>query len=158
MAGVGDAELLETATSANLDDEHGAPIGSFLVMNPLLCLKSRMYNVAYLPGYQTEHARRQLSAAIICTKQFAIDELTSDPRKVLRYNEALFRSARYSAGVEVFVRHDIDILEAIVDAPGLPAKFYTERLPQARAAVERARAKGFAAMDRARALAERRRS
>lgn len=158
VAGVDDAELIETAASATLDDEHGVPIASFLVMNPLLCLKSRVHNVAYLPGYQTEHAKNQLQAAIVCAKQFATDQLASEPRKTLTCNEVFFDIARYGAGVEVFALHGIDVLEALVDAPGMPEKFYIERLPRARAAVERARAKRFAALDRAKVWAERRRS
>ncbi|HEU4729667.1 MAG TPA: hypothetical protein VFT22_17350 [Kofleriaceae bacterium] len=67
-----------------------------------------------------------------------------------------FEIARYGAGVEVFTRFQIDVLEAVVDAPGMPEKFYTERLPRARAAVERARAKSLAVMERTRVWAERR--
>jgi hypothetical protein len=158
VAGVGDAELVETAALATIDDDHGAPIASFLVMNPVLCLKSRAHNVAYLPGYQTEHAKNQLRAAIICAKQFAFDQLASEPRKTRDCNEAFFDIAQYGAGVEVFAVHGIDVLEALVDAPGMPERFYTDRLPRARAAVERARAKRFAALERSRAWAERHRS
>jgi hypothetical protein len=103
-------------------------------------------------------AKNQLRAAIICAKQFAVERLSSDPLETLAYNEAFIKIARYGAGVEVFAHHGIDVLEAIVEAPGLPEKFYSERLPRARAAVERARAKRLAALDRARAWAERRRS
>jgi hypothetical protein len=87
-----------------------------------------------------------------------IDQLASDPFETLKCNEEFFDIAQYRAGVEVFTRYQIDVLEALVDAPGLPEKFYSERLPRARAAVERARAKGFAAMARAKASAERHRS
>ncbi|HEX7842269.1 MAG TPA: hypothetical protein VF469_32580 [Kofleriaceae bacterium] len=189
VAGLDDAAIVDTAIKATIDDEHGAQIASFLVVHPVLCLKSRAHNVAYLGGYQTERAKNQLRAAIICArpaggcrrggrsgrgrgrrrarsatgrsaraapKQFALERLSSDPRETLAYNEAFFKIARYGAGVEVFALHAIDVLAAIVDAPGMPEKFYSERLPRARAAVERARAKRFAALDRARARAERR--
>jgi protein-disulfide isomerase-like protein with CxxC motif len=63
-----------------------------------------------------------------------------------------FKIAQYGPGVEVFTRYQIDVLEAVVDAPGLPEKFYSERLPRARAAVERARAKNFAVMARAKGM------
>jgi hypothetical protein len=151
VAGLDDADLVETAVPATVDDEHGIPIASFLVLNPVLCLRSRAYNVAYLPGYQTEHARSQLRAAIICARQFASDLLASDPAEALACNEVFFDIARYGAGVEVFVLHQIDVLAALVVDPGLPEKFYTERLPRARAAVERARAKRLAALERGRA-------
>jgi hypothetical protein len=158
VAGLDDAEVLHTAASATIDDEQGVPIAKFLVMNPMLCLKSRAHNVAYLDGYQTPHAKNQLRAAIICARQFAVDQLASAPVTTLKCNEVFFEIARYGAGVEVFTRYQIDVLEAVVDAPGLPDKFYSERLPRARAAVERARAKSFAAMERARAWAERNRN
>jgi hypothetical protein len=158
VAGLADADIVETAVRGTIDDEHGAPSASFLVVHPVLCLKSRAYNVAYLPGYQTEHARNQLRAAIICAKQFAADRLSSAPDETLACNEAVIKVARYGAGPEVFAVHQIDVLEALVVAPGLPEKFYSERLPRARAAVERARAKRFAALERSRAHAERRRA
>jgi hypothetical protein len=158
VAGLADAEVIETAAPAMLDDEQGAPIASFLVMNPVLCLKSRAYNVAHLPGYQTTHAKNQLRAAILCAKQFATDLLASDPRETLACNEVFLDLARYGAGIEAFAAHGIDVLEALVLAPGMPEKFYSQRLPRARAAIERARARRFAALDRARVVAERRRS
>lgn len=157
VAGLDNDEVLDTAASATIDDEQGAPIASFLVMNPMLCLRSRAHNVARLDGYQTPHAKNQLRAAIICAKQFAIDQLPSDPVATLKCNEVFVKIAQYGAGVEVFTRYQIDVLEAVVDAPGLPEKFYSERLPRARAAVERARAKSLAAMARAKAWAERHR-
>jgi hypothetical protein len=158
VAGVDDAQILDTAASATVDDEHGIPIATFLVMNPMLSLQSRAHNVAYLDGYQTAHARNQLRAAIICAKQFAIDQLASDPFATLKCNEEIFDIAQYRAGVEVFTRYQIDVLEALVEAPGLPEKFYSERLPRARANVERARAKRFAAHERAKQISERHRS
>jgi hypothetical protein len=124
----------------------------------MLCLKSRAHNVAYLTGYQTPHAQRQLRAAIVCARQFILDRLASDPFTALKCNEALLDIAQYRAGVEVFTRYQIDVLDALVDDPGMPEKFYSERLPRARAAVERARAKNFAANERAKAWAERHRS
>ena len=90
--------------------------------------------------------------------QFSLDQLAADPFATLKCNEELFDIARYRAGVEVFTRYEIDVLEALVEAPGMPEKFYSERLPRARAAVERARARWFAANARARARAERHRS
>jgi hypothetical protein len=158
VAGLDDADIVDTAVRGTIEDEHGAPSASFLVVHPVLCLKSRAYNVAYLPGYQTTHAENQLRAAIICAEQFAVDRLSSAPDETLACNEAVIKIARYGAGVEVFALRQIDVLAALVVDPGLPEKFYTERLPRARAAVERARAKRFAALERARAWAERRRS
>jgi hypothetical protein len=100
----------------------------------------------------------QRRASIVCAREFAVDQLASDPDEALACNEIILDIARYRAGVEVFVQHGIDVLDAVVDARGLPEKFYSERLPRRRAAVERARAKRFAAIARARVLAERRRS
>lgn len=159
VAGLDDAKnIVDTAVRGTIHDEHGAQIASFLVVHPVLCLKSRAHNVAYLGGYQTEHAKSQLRAAVICAKQFAIERLSLDPAETLACNEAFIKIAQYGAGVEVFTRYQIDVLEALVDAPGMPEKFYTERLPRARAAVDRARAKRFATIERTQAWAQRDRS
>ncbi|HEU4729666.1 MAG TPA: hypothetical protein VFT22_17345 [Kofleriaceae bacterium] len=46
VAGVDGAEVVDTAASATISDADGTPIASFLVMNPLLSLRSRVHNVA----------------------------------------------------------------------------------------------------------------
>lgn len=148
LGGVAGLKKIQTV-SADVLDGNGKPIASFEVMDPVMCLLSRAHNVIYLPGYQTTHAKNQLRAAIHCAKQFAREFLDSRPRTTLRINERIFRLAMYRAGPLVSARYGIDVMEAVVDEHGLPNKFYTERLPRVRAAVERARSKARAAEARA---------
>jgi hypothetical protein len=122
-------------------DERAAAIATMHVMDPISCLKARAYNVVHLPGYQDEHALGQLRAAILCAKEFIRDLLREDPHQALKANEYVFEIASYDPGPVVFVRYGIDVLEAVVDDPGLPEKFYTERWPRVREQAGRARAK-----------------
>ncbi|CAN5917679.1 hypothetical protein BH11MYX2_BH11MYX2_04540 [soil metagenome] len=139
VAGVRDSYY--ESIEAEIVDERAATVATLHVMDPLTCLKARAHNVAHLPGYQGEHALGQLRAAIACAKEFGRDLLAQDPRAALKSNEHVFDIAEYDPGPVVFVRYGIDVLEAVVDDPGLPAKFYSERLPRVRALVERARAR-----------------
>lgn len=146
VAGV--ENTLETSVGAEVLDEEGRPVTSFRVMHPVLCLLSRAHNVAYLPGYNTEHAKNQLRAAIICARQFIKDMLPHDARAALNFNKKLLKEAGYGASLVVHVRHDLDVLDAVVTDAGLPAKFYTEHLPRARTFINGRRAKARAAEDR----------
>ncbi|HVK83604.1 MAG TPA: hypothetical protein VM513_05825 [Kofleriaceae bacterium] len=139
VAGV--RETYYDSIAATIVDEHAAPIATVRVMDPISCLKARAYNVVHLPGYQNEHALGQLRAAILCAKEFVRDLLQQDPREALKANEHVFEIASYDPGPAVFVHYGIDVLEAVVDDPGLPEKFYTERWPRVRDQVDRARAK-----------------
>lgn len=139
VAGV--REAYYDSIEATILDEHGAPVAIMHVMDPISCLKARAYNVVHLPGYQGEHALGQLRAAILCAKEFARDLLRQDPREALKANEYVFEIATYDPGPMVFARYGIDVLEAVVDDPGLPEKFYSERWPRVRDQVSRARAK-----------------
>jgi hypothetical protein len=143
LAGI--PETYYESIEATIVDEHDAPVATLRVMDPISCLKSRGHNVAYLPGYQDEHARNQLRAAILCAKEFGRDLLEQDPFAALKSNEHVFDIARYGAGPLVYVRYGIDVLGAVVDDPGMPEKFYSERLPRVRANVTRAREKQRAA-------------
>jgi len=155
VAGVDAHDTHDSSIGATILDERGDPISTFRVMHPILCLKSRAHNVAFLPGYQGAHALNQLRAAILCAKEFSREMLESDPFATLKFNEQVFDIAQYGAGVVVHVRHGIDVFDAVVMDEGMPEKFYSERLPRVRAAVERAREKGRAAAERSRIAKER---
>ncbi|MCA9675609.1 MAG: hypothetical protein KC464_11280 [Myxococcales bacterium] len=139
LAGI--PETYYESLDANILDANDATVAILRVMDPISCLKSRAHNVAYLPGYQTEHALNQLRAAILCAREFGRDLLAEDPFEALKCNEHVFGIARYGAGPFVYVRYGIDVLGAVVDDAGMPDAFYTERLPRVRANVERAREK-----------------
>jgi hypothetical protein len=131
-------ETLETSVGAQILDEEGHPTGaSFRVMHAVLCLESRAFNVANLPGYDGQHAVEQLRAAIACAHEFLVDLMTQNGgvRSVLKLNERIFGLAAYRAGLEVFVRHGIDVFEAVLLDDALPEKFRTVRYSQMRAFV-----------------------
>ena len=119
-AGVDHDETLETSIRADILDVDGkAVVATFRVMHPMLSLESRAYNVARLPGYQSPHAQNQLRAAIECVREFSRDRLDEDPLETLKLNEDVFCLARWGAGPLVFARFGIDVLGAVVDAPGI---------------------------------------
>jgi hypothetical protein len=139
VAGCDSDEIYETAIPVELTPPTGAAV-TFRVMHPRLVLRSRAYNVAYIPGYATPHSLNQLRAAIPCARAFALEAFATAPRKTLTYNNDIFRLASYRAGPLVFVRHGIDVLEALAMSDTLPASFFSERLPRGRAFVDRRRA------------------
>lgn len=151
VAGLKDKEV--GGLPATVLDANGQPSVTFLVLDPVSCLRSRAYNVARLPGYQTPHALMQLRAAVYCVKEYGRDLLSQGKVKATNaINGAVFSLARYGVGVEVFVDHGIDVLNALIVDPGLPDKFYSHRLPYARAAVTRARDKAQKGKTRGEAL------
>lgn len=156
LAGI--PETYYESIEATIVDDADKPVATLRVMDPISCLKGRAHNVAYLPGYQNDHARNQLRAAILVAKEFCRDLLREDPFAALKCNEHVFDIARYGAGPFVFVRYGIDVLAAVVNDPGMPDKFYSERLPRVRANVERAREKLRAADARAEAVRANRQS
>lgn len=142
VAGV--KKTVETSIGAEVLDGVGRPIAAFRVMHPVLCLFSRAHNVAYLPGYNTAHARNQLRAAIICARQFIRDMVQDDKKAAHNFNKKLLREAGYGAPLVVHVRYGIDVLEAVVTDEGLPERFYSEHLPRALTFIERRREKARA--------------
>jgi hypothetical protein len=155
VAGVDDNKLFETSILATILDENGQPAGSFRVMHPEQCLRSRLYNVAHL-GYVHAQGLNQLRAAILCAREFAREHQTT-AKDLLQFNERIIRIARWGDGVRVYVRHGIDVMAAVIDDGTLPERFRALRLPFAKAAVERARRKARAAEARAAALQSTRR-
>jgi len=138
---------------AHVLDSNGTSIATFMVLDPMSCLRSRAHNVARLPGYQTPHALKQLRAAIICVREYGCDLLSQGNANATNaVNEAVFSLARYGVGVEVFVKHNIDVLDALTTEPGLSAKFYSLRIPYATEAVMRARQKALAGKAHAEAI------
>jgi len=143
VAGVDENTLFATSILATVLDEDGQPAGSFRVMHPDQCLRSRLYNVANL-GYGHAHGLNQLRAAILCAREFSREHHVA-PRDLLKFNEQIIRMACWGDGVRVYIRHGIDLMTAVIDADSLPERFRTLRLPLAKAAVERARQKARAA-------------
>lgn len=142
VAGVNDDRLKNMAIPAELENEDGSMSGIELrVMHPLLCLKSRTYNVINLPGYQTPHALKQFRASVFCMREFLIDMLNDGyVREVLELHEQIFWHAWTKDGIKAAHLGGAEPFSAIVLDPRLPEKFRTVRYPQMKALLEKRRA------------------
>ncbi|MFO0589009.1 MAG: hypothetical protein U0441_15775 [Polyangiaceae bacterium] len=129
-----DAEdVLKTSLPVEVLDEGGLPTGArFRVMHPERCLESRVYNIGGLPGYDSPRALAQATAAILCTREFQKDLLSSGHiRPVLTIAERVFRLCHDNLhGRSAFERHGIDPFSAIFTDVRLPAEFNEVRYPQ----------------------------
>ena len=121
-----------------LTDE-GGEHPHFLVMHPERCFESRVHNTMELPGYDDDHALRQLRASLLCVKEFLRDLLDTygAVNDVRRLNERIFRFAtKNRSGREVFFKHGVDPFEAVLVDARLPELFRTTRYPQMRQIVD----------------------
>jgi hypothetical protein len=139
--GLDAAEVHATTLPVEILDDGGAVTGvSFYVMHPVLCMESRVHNVAGLAWpYDTERGRKQLRASILFAREFMRDvldcriEAETPVRTVMKLNERIFRfSTRDHHAKEVYRSRDVDPAAAIVDDARFPAAFRDTRLPQMR--------------------------
>ncbi len=140
--GLGASEVRATAIAVDILDDIGKTTGvRFHVMHPVLCMESRVHNVAGLPdAYDTERGRTQLRASIVCAHEFMRDVLDGgfefdDPqRTVLKLNERVFRFCmRDRDAQELYRRHpEIDPARGILDDGRLPRAFHEKRVVQMR--------------------------
>jgi hypothetical protein len=156
-AGLDYKETVETAFRAEiLDADSESVVAAFHVMHPVLSLKSRAYNVARLDGYQTEHARKQLRAAVLCAREYVRDLADAGHVKAAsRASERIFRLARYKAGPEVFARYRINVFDAVLLHPSFPPAFGEKRYPQMAQQVAWAQARAVKAEQRLAAFRQR---
>lgn len=127
---------------------------SFYVMHPFHVLQSRVCN-AGLPSKRSDLSWHQLRAAIDCARAFHIalldlatdDELEATIRRVLNYNERVFRLATKNRQARHEVAdHGIEVFDAaVLEDPRLPRLFMDRRLPQMRAALAEIRRRDRAA-------------
>jgi hypothetical protein len=125
------------------------------IINPILCLKSRINNVfaTYKPDKVLEKHRVAL-AVRICVKFlddmidlayeiYPADKAHAEQKKaVFRYIEQVFEAARAITGCDLFIRDNIDIMPAInAHNPLFGDEFLAKRLPAAREQVMKARVK-----------------
>jgi hypothetical protein len=139
--GVNGREVMDTAVPITIAD-NGAEL---LVMAPVLCLQSRVYNVMTL-GRDSELSLGQLRASIACTRAYShelLDALPGDegPKEVLAINERIAKQAQENPDwIGLPLRHaGIDPFEAVLLDPRLPHGFHDRRYPQLKAAVETSR-------------------
>jgi hypothetical protein len=113
------------------------------VMHPVHCMQSRVKNVMRLSGYRNEHAYRQLRASVLCVRGFLLELLDGgNVKAVLKWNQRIYRFAALDQdGRDVFAKHGVDPLAAVVTDPRLPAKFNEESYARMRADVQRRRAR-----------------
>lgn len=139
--GVDGREVIETAVPITIR-ETGAEL---LVMAPVLCLQSRVYNVMSLQRGEPL-SLDQLRASIACTRAYSRELLDALPgrdgiKEVLAINERIARMAhREGDWVGLPSRHSgIDPFDAVLLDPRLPAGFRDRRHPQLKAIVDKAR-------------------
>lgn len=155
-AGLDADEVERTSFPAQILQD-GVAAATFRVLHPVLSLRSRVHNVAYLSGYQTAHALNQLRAAISCAREYVREALDQgEVRVALNASEMNYGTALYRGGADVFVRHDIDAFDAVVIDARLPAKFNSERYPRMLANVQRSYKSAADAVQRGRDLEARR--
>lgn len=121
--------VLQRAQEFEILDDEGKGTGqTFLVMNPVHMLRSRVANVAALPQGDTPHGLAQLRAAIACCRGFVRTVLQEHgSRATLRLNEEIFGIAKSMHGITVFKKHGIDPFESVVADTRLPERFRSIR-------------------------------
>jgi hypothetical protein len=139
--GVDGREVIETVVPITIA-ETGAEL---LVMTPVLCLQSRVYNVMTL-NRDSALSLDQLRASIACTRAYSRELLSNLPsgdgsKEVLAINERVARLAhKESDWIALPSRHPgIDPFSAVLLDPRLPTGFHEHRYPQLEAIVAKAR-------------------
>lgn len=108
------------------------------VMNPLLCLESRLYNVLKLPEhYNNPVGLKQARLSILCGREFLLDMLTAGAdQKVLHANKRIFQLARDNA--RRLASLDLHPFHAVISDPRLPAAFNELNYPRMKRTIEQA--------------------
>ncbi len=127
-------EVYRMAVPVRVLDGRGRPTSvTFLVMQPVLVMESRVHNTMGLPGYRTPHSLQQLSASVACAGEYLRGLLDAgEVRAVLRLNERIFTFClKDRDGRLVHAKHGVDPFDAVVaDDDRLPARFRETRYPQ----------------------------
>ncbi len=112
---------------------------SLKCMHPFDCLKSRVHNVALIPGKDTELGIEQCRTAVRVVRRM-LDEnclVWSRQRNIaLKMAEAVIDLALHPHSLEARLRYDVDVMAAI-NPDSFCSKFRSTRWPQANAYVER---------------------
>jgi hypothetical protein len=139
LIGLDMSEVIKTSVPFEYTTERGAPLG-FRVMHPVLMLESRVHNILRFEKYRTPHGLRQLGASVLCAHEYLNDMVATDPRRVLNWNERIFRFRTRRHGRSIASDYQIDVFDAVLNDARLPAKFVERRYPQMVEAVDRLRA------------------
>jgi len=119
--------------------------GQFYVMDPVACMKSRVYNVVQIPGkYDNAHGVRQLRASIQVVPlfcQWVIREGGDDAaRTVLAMYKAVYKFTVGQHAKKLWKSHSIDTFDSVQLLDGLPQDFQIEAYPRWKEKVDAGRA------------------
>lgn len=115
----------------------------FPLINPVLCLKSRLEN--FFSNYKSDKVKElyRVDIALRCCKSYINESLDFGwNKRSSRHIETIIDLALSQKGCEIFVKNNIDILCAIdMDNPNLKKEFIEKRLPGAVKKIETQRNK-----------------
>jgi hypothetical protein len=143
--GLAAREVYRMAVPVRVLDKRGRPTSlSFLVMQPVLVMESRVHNTMGLPGYRSAHSLQQLRASVACARQYLLGLLDAgEVRAVLKLSERIFTFClKDRDGREVDAEHGVDPFAAVLaNDDRLPARFRETRYPQMQRELAARRAK-----------------
>ncbi len=122
--GVSHRDVIKTAVTV---EWHGLRLS---VMHPLLCLQSRLANLAF-PNYRNNHSFGQLEACVhIVNQQIAAELKQDNQRTALNIAEVVADLAIEDTAKEVYLERGIDVLRAIPYELFPSRDFKEKRWPQ----------------------------
>lgn len=108
------------------------------VINPVLCLKSRMHN--FNAQYKADKVKElyRVDIALRCSKSYINEELDNGwSKNTSRLIENIIEMSNSIAGCDMFIKHGVDLMQAIdLTHPNINEKFLTFRYPKALAEIE----------------------
>lgn len=124
LIGLSDDEIESTATSVEF--QHNV----LNVLHPLLCLKSKVNNLAVLIGKRTPEGIEQVRLSIEIVSAYLNELLAKDQRAAIKICEHLFRLALRESALFVNYQYNLDVIDAIpIDQFNVP-EFIQTRVPQ----------------------------
>jgi hypothetical protein len=141
VLGIDRAELVETAVRFVRNGR------TLHVMHPVKLLRSRIVNVASLPGHDDPQHIAQAKLSILVAKEWLADRSREDARAALLEIEEVFRFSKTLASKRAFRTVGLDPFDAVFPFPGLPRAFVEKRYPQMRRKIQTLRAKTKSASD-----------
>ena len=104
------------------------------VLHPLLCLESKIYNLAAHPGKRGEAGIGQALSSVLSARRFVAGmEESGERRAALSACERVARLSLREAALFAYARYGIDVLEALPTDIFPDGPFMSIRLPQIRA-------------------------
>jgi len=128
--GLKDRAVETSAVPVDIEAEAREPVRAS-ILNPVLCVESRVANVVGLPGlYDNDHGLKQLRASIIACRHFIEELAQHDCRRALKHVESLFRVSCSTNAVRIYRQKGSDTFAALPSLDILPLKFREERHPR----------------------------